>query len=140
MSLLELEFLDTNVILRLITRDNQEQGERAYRLFEEVAAGRSSLVTSESVIAEAVHVLSSAALYNLPRQKIKDDLSTVVSMRGLQVPRKRAILQALELYASTALDFVDALNVAYIQDMGLTTIVSFDRDFDRIPGLQRREP
>jgi predicted nucleic acid-binding protein len=61
-------------------------------------------------------------------------------MRGLQLPRKRAILQALDLYASTALDFVDALNVAYLQDLRLTTIVSFDRDFDRIPGLQRREP
>jgi predicted nucleic-acid-binding protein len=137
---LELEFLDTNVILRLMTRDNQEQGERSYHLFQEVAAGKPSLVTSESVIVEAVYVLSSAVLYNLPRQKIKDDLSTVVSLPGLQVPRKRAILRALDLYASTTLDFVDALNVEYVRDMGLTTIVSFDRDFDRIPGIQRREP
>ena len=34
----------------------------------------------------------------------------------------------------------DALIAAHMERTGVKTIVSFDRDFDRIPGVVRREP
>jgi predicted nucleic acid-binding protein len=46
----------------------------------------------------------------------------------------------LELYATTSLDSEDALSVAHMRRLKLTTIVSYDEDFDRIEGVQRREP
>jgi predicted nucleic acid-binding protein len=38
------------------------------------------------------------------------------------------------------LDFVDALVVAHMRHGHISTVVSFDRDFDRVPGIQRRDP
>jgi len=51
------------------------------------------------------------------------------------------VLNALELYAvSTFLDFEDALAVSHMEQQGLTEILSYDRDFDRAPGIVRIEP
>ena len=39
-----------------------------------------------------------------------------------------------------AVRFVDALTAAQVRRLPDATVVSFDRDFDRIEGLTRREP
>ena len=49
-------------------------------------------------------------------------------------------LQALDLYASTKLDFGDALIIASMQQQGSQVLYSYDTDFDRIEGITRREP
>ncbi len=134
------ESLDTNVILRFLTRDNREQAERALRPFQQVEAGAAPVVTTEAVIVEAVSVLASKSLYNLPRPEIRTHLSTIITLRGLKLPNKRVYLHALDLYASTDLDFVHALIVAQMRRAKIGAIVSFDRDFDRVQGLTRREP
>jgi len=98
------------------------------------------VTTSEAVIVEVVYVLSSRALYNLPRTDIRFHLTNIISLRGLKLPHKRTYLRALALYAGTNMDFVDALNVAHMERQRIATIVSFDRDFDSVPGIHRREP
>jgi predicted nucleic acid-binding protein len=137
---MELLFLDTNVIIRYLTQDNPEQAEKAYRILQQVEAGTTLVTTSEAVIIEAVYVLSSRALYSLPRQEIREHLYTILALRGLKLPRKGVYLRALDLYASANLDFVDCLSVAHMERAKINTILSFDRDFDRIPSINRREP
>ena len=61
-------------------------------------------------------------------------------MRGVQLKFKRRYLRALDLYATTTLDFVDALLVAYAERRVPPVVVSYDQDFDKIPGIQRRAP
>ena len=56
------------------------------------------------------------------------------------LPAKQTYEHALELYASTSLDFEDALSIAHMETLGITTILSFDRDFDRFPSISREEP
>ena len=49
-------------------------------------------------------------------------------------------LRALDLYASSPfLDFEDALSAVYIEKQGLTEILSYDADFDRVSGIVRQE-
>ena len=133
-------FLDTNIILRHITQDNPDQGTRAYRLLQQVETDSVEVTTCEAVILEAVYVLSSKTLYNLPRQKIRDDLVGILSLRGLKLPHKRVYVRALDLYASSNLDFADAIIVAHMERQGILEIVSFDQHFDRVPGITRTEP
>ncbi|MCL5075719.1 MAG: PIN domain-containing protein [Chloroflexi bacterium] len=135
-----VEFLDTNLIIRYLTQDNPEQAERAYRILQQLEAGTLTVTTSEAIIIEAVQILSSKALYNLPRQDIRTHLTTIIALRGLKLPNKRVYLRALDLYVSTNLDFIDALNVAHMERAKIDTILSFDRDFDHIKGIIRREP
>src|SRR5918911_916017 len=108
-------FLDTNLIIRYLTKENPDQAQRAYRIFQQLETGALTTTTCEGVIVEAVQVLSSKALYNLPRQEIRRHLSTILQLRGLKLANKRTYLRALDLYATTNLDFVDVLIVAHME-------------------------
>ncbi len=138
---MDLPFVDTNIIIRYLTQDDPDQSARAKQVLDQVAAGTLLVTTSETIIGELVLVLSSPRLYDLPRDEIRYHLTAILSMRGLRVPHKRMYLRALELYATTPrLDFADALSIAHMERSKLTTILSFDTDFDGIPGITRREP
>lgn len=134
------EFLDTKVFVRYFARDELDHAARADILFAQVQAGDRVVTTCEAVIAEVVHVLSSPHLYHRSRAEIRGYLLQVLTLRGMELPNKRAYLRALELYASQNIDFVDALLVAHMERTGTSTVVSFDRDFDRIEGVIRVEP
>ena len=132
-------FLDTNLIIRHLTQDNPKQSEAARKVFKKLEAGELTLTTSEAVIVESVQVLSSKQLYHLPRGDIKTYLTAIISLRGLKIPHKRTLLHALELYSMLNVDFVDALTIAHMGRLKTKTIWSFDRDFDRVKGIVRKE-
>lgn len=135
-----MRYLDANVILRYLTQDNPVQGQRAYAFLQKVEAGEIEATTTEAVLAEVVHVLSSKVLYNLPRAEIATRLGAVIALKGLRVRGKGVYLRALDVYATTRLDFVDALLVAHVEHAKGATIVSFDRDYDKIASVTREEP
>ena len=120
-----LPFLDTNIFIRFLTQDDPDQSARAKRVLDQVAAGALEVTTSETIIGEVVFVLSSKALYNLPRDQIRVHLTALLNLRGLRLPYKRMYLRALELYAlNPKLDFADALSVAQMEQRRLSTIIS----------------
>jgi len=135
-------FLDTNVILRYLIRDDDAKAQACYELFRRAQKGEEELTTCEAIVAEAVYVLSSPRLpYRLNHEEIRARLLPILTLRGLKLPHKRVCLRALDLHASSAsLDFEDALAVAHMEQRGITEIVSYDRDFDRVAGVRRTEP
>lgn len=133
-------FLDTNIIIRYLTQDNPALGQRAYAFLQQVEQGSVEVTTTEVVIAEVVHVLASKVLYHTPRADIRSRLTAVINLKGLRLRYKGMYLRALDLYATTNLDFVDALTVAQMERQKIATVVSFDRDFDRIAMITRQEP
>ena len=137
-----MRFLDTNVFLRYLTGDDEDKAEACYRLFQRVRQGEEDLFTCEAIITEVVYVLSSnRAPYRLSHDEIRSRLAPLLTLRGLRIPQKRVYIRALDIYASLpSLDFEDALAVAHMERLGITEIVSYDRDFDMVTGLQRVEP
>ena len=137
-----MRFLDTNVILRYLTKDDEAKAEACYRLFQRVKSGEEELYTCEAIITEVVYVLSSSrAPYRLGHEEIRSRLVPILTLRGLRLPQKRIYLQALDLYAAFPfLDFEDALAAAHMEHRGIAEIVSYDKDFDRLPGVERVEP
>jgi predicted nucleic acid-binding protein len=135
-----MDFLDTNVILRYLTRDDPVKAERCFELFQRVKRREVRLTTSESVLAEVVYVLSSRSVYNQGREQVRNLLLPIVSLSGLLVPYRRSFLRALEFYAVTNMDFEDCLSLAHMERLKIKTILSYDRDFDRVNTIQRHEP
>jgi predicted nucleic acid-binding protein len=136
---MSLAYVDTNVFIRFLTNDHSDHSPRAYSLFKQLETGTQTATTAEMVIAEVVHILSSRKLYNLPRQEVQGKLLDLLSLKGLKLTNKPVLRQALALYAQTNLDFVDAYLAAYAQRTHVP-VISFDRDFDKIPDVQRVEP
>lgn len=134
-------FLDTNIFLRFLTRDDAAKAAACLALFQRVQAGTEEATTSEVVLAEVAYVLSSPRQYGLGHADIAARLRPLVGLRGLKLPYKRRLLHALDLYGTYPhLDFEDCLTVAQIEQQGLATLVSYDRGFDRVPGIARTEP
>ena len=136
-----MEYLDTNVIIRFLTKDNPEQAARAGQVFREIDAGTRTVTTTEGVLVETVQVLSSKKLYALPREDIRRHLVNVLTLRGVKLPKRRIYLEALELYVRYPhLSFVDALAAIHTGYSHLEAVLSFDQGFDRVPGVTRHEP
>ena len=133
--------LDTNILIRYLTRDDEVRAERCLALLRQAEAGEQDLFLCEAILAEAVYVLSSPKLYNLGRAQVRNVLSAVVNLRGVHLPQKHVCRQALNLYAETNLDFEDALLVAHMRSGGMSQLYSYDRHFDDAGlSLERLEP
>jgi predicted nucleic acid-binding protein len=133
-------FVDTNILIRFLTGDDPVKHAAATALIGQIQEGLVTVSVLEAVIAEAVFVLRSPRLYHLPRSQVAGMLTPIVRMPHFQVRNRRSVLRALDLFANTRLHFGDALVVAAMEQDGASIVYSFDRDFDRIPGITRIEP
>jgi len=133
-------FVDTDVLIRLVTGDDPQKQAEARVLFKKVETGDLTLLARETVIADAVFVLSSRQLYHLPREEIRDLLTPILRLPDLKIHCRRTVVRALDIHASTNLDFGDAFIVASMQALGSNLLYSYDRDSDRIQGVTRRSP
>lgn len=111
-----VRFLDTNVLLRYLLRDDEEKAKRALGLLSRMEQGRERVATSPMVIFEVVFTLQRR--HQVPRQQIRDSLKDILSLRGLELPNKRLYERALDLYASHNLSFPDAFHAVYMGSRG----------------------
>src|SRR5579864_1090527 len=104
-------FLDTNIIIRLLTGDDPAKQAAAAALFEDVEAGKTTVYAPGTVIADAVFVLASPRLYHVERSQIAALLTPLVRLPHFRVSNRRAVLRALVVYGSMNVDFGDAMIV-----------------------------
>jgi predicted nucleic acid-binding protein len=133
-----LPFLDTNVFLRHLLADNPEQSPRATAYLARIEQGQVRVRTTDTVVFEAVFTLERR--YGQPKAAIRDNLLPLLEMPGIVLPGKRRLRQAFDLYVDLNLPFADAYHVALMQQLRLDHVVSFDKDFDRVPDVRRVEP
>jgi predicted nucleic acid-binding protein len=131
-------FLDTNILLRYLTRDDEGKANSAYGLLRRVEQGDERVVTSPLVIFEVVFTLQKS--YQIARSRIRDALADILSLAGVELPQKSLYLQALDLYVQKNISFADAYNAAYMRSHQVSEIYSGDADFDRVEGITRIEP
>lgn len=136
-----LPFVDTDVIIRLLTGDDPVKQAASLALFEQIETGAMAAIAPVTVIADATYVLTSRAIgYLLPRREVADKLSALVRIPNFQVQNRRTVLDALSLYGTTNLDFGDCFIIASMEQRGSQVVYSWDRHYDRIPAIERREP
>jgi uncharacterized protein len=133
-------FVDTNVFLRFLSRDDEEKATRCQELFVKASLGEISLYTSELVVAELVWVLQSPKNYGLKPAKIRDILLPLLTQQHINLPNKKLYPLILELFATRDIDYIDAYHAVMMEHKNVSIIFSYDRHFDSLQGLQRLEP
>jgi predicted nucleic acid-binding protein len=133
-----MRFLDTNILLRYFTRDDEAKARKALVLLQRVEKGEEKVETSLPVIFETIFTLKKQ--YKMPIPRIKELLLPILRMRGLRLPAKTLCIAALNLFAERNISYADAFNAVYMQSKGITEVYSWDTDFDRIKGITRIEP
>jgi predicted nucleic acid-binding protein len=133
-------FIDTDVIIRFLTGDDPKKQAAATALLEQVEQGVLTVTAPDTVIADAVYVLSSPRLYHLARSEVRELLTALVHLPHFQVQNRLAVLRALELYGSSKLDFGDVLIIASMELQHSQILYSYDADFDRFDSITRQGP
>ena len=133
-----VQFLDTNILLRHLLGDHPEQSPRATAYFRRIEDGELKARISDTVVFETVFTLERH--YRQPKAKIREALVALIELTGIVLPGKAQLRRAFELYIELNLPFADAHHAALMEHLQLEEIVSFDREFDRIPGIRRVEP
>lgn len=132
-------FIDTNIFIRYLTRDDQQKYKDCLYLFQQAERNEIELTTSSEIVSEVVFVLSSK-IYKLPRPFIQSALSKLLGLSGFRLPERTIYLRALSLFVTHPIDYEDCMTVARMEQQGITSIYSYDRDFDRFSHLVRKEP
>jgi len=122
--------VDTNVLVRLVTRDDAKQVAAAEAFVEKGAW------VSHLALAEASWVLS--AVYELDHSAIATAIEMLLNHRDLTLEGSEAVANALETFRRRpALGFSDCLMLEAARKAGHLPLGTFDRDLGRLEGAQR---
>jgi len=122
--------VDTNVLVRIVTRDDAQQTEAADAF---IATGA---WVSQLVLAEAMWVLSS--VYDLGPEKIAKAVEMLLYHQSLTVQDADVVKAALEHFRRRpALGFSDCLILEVARKAGYLPLGTFDRDLGKLEGAQR---
>jgi predicted nucleic acid-binding protein len=130
-------FIDSNIFIRHIAADDPVQSPACLEFFRAVERGELVGWTSPLVVAEIVFVLS--RVYNVGREGIRDAILPLLLLPGIRLDQKPLMKRVFELFVASSIDYVDAYHAALLEHQG-GQLYSYDRHFDRVPGLQRMEP
>lgn len=111
--------IDTNVLVRLLTEDDQAQYRKSLALFE-----KENIFIPDTVILETEWVLRYA--YDFDSESIASGLKKLFGLANVQLSEPVLIAQALEWHEG-GLDFADALHLAKSQQLG--KLYTFDKPF-----------
>ncbi|MFB6212634.1 MAG: PIN domain-containing protein [Candidatus Magasanikbacteria bacterium] len=131
-------FVDTNVFLRLVEKENEQFYKECYNFFKEVEERNVKILTSPLVLAEIVWVLKSS--YSRSKEYILKVLKTVRENGQLKISDDFNPSRAIEIFSEEDVKFVDTLIASFEgAKEGEVKIVSYDEDFDNIE-VDRVEP
>jgi predicted nucleic-acid-binding protein len=122
--------VDTNVLVRLATRDDAQQTVAA----ETFIAGGAWV--PHLVLVEAMWVLGS--VYDLGPEKIATAVEMLLHHRDLTIQDAGTVETALESFRNRpALGFSDCLILEVVRKAGHLPLGTFDRDLAKLDGAQR---
>lgn len=127
-------FVDSNIPMYLIGAAHPHKTE-AQIILEGLIAGGERLVTDAEVLQEILHRYTAIER----REAIGPALQVTLDVVDEVFPIEKAeVLRAGEIARNPVLlSARDAVHIAVMERHGVRSILSFDRDFDRWPGLQR---
>lgn len=114
-----MQAVDTNVLVRLLTRDDSAQFERATALFR-----RKQIWVAKTVLLETAWVLRS--LYAFDQARIVAALRGVAGLKSVKLEDSAAVARAFDL-TDAGVEFADALHVVSMG--GAESLATFDRKF-----------
>lgn len=118
--------LDTNLLVRYLTRDDAQQFAKVARLIERALEQEEQLLINAAVLCETTWVLETA--YEYSRAEIADAIERILDTAQFEIERAHEARQALGDFRSTKAGFADALIGRINRALGARHTATFDRD------------
>lgn len=126
--------LDTNILVRHLTREPEAQARRATALL----ASRQPLLLVDVVLAECVYVLRS--VYRVEQSRVAQAMRALIRTPSVVMDDADLVLRALEVFDVHRLHFAEAYLVAVGEQRQAVGLASFDRSIDKVGTVTRLEP
>jgi predicted nucleic-acid-binding protein len=126
--------LDTNVLVRWLVADDEDQTARAERLFRAAQAHGTRLFVPLGVTLELEWVLRSR--YGFDKGTALATFSALLETRELDFQDEAGIERALHAWRLGAAEFADCLHAGVCAAHGQEPLLSFDVKAARLPGVQ----
>ncbi len=116
--------LDTNVLVRYLTRDDEQQWQRAEQYINAALAAEETCFISNIVLCELVWVLRSA--YRISREELIVTLEQILRTSHFDFENKAAAWGAFQQFRQGKADFSDYLIGKINHQAGCTETATFD--------------
>ncbi|RPG87341.1 MAG: PIN domain-containing protein [Coraliomargarita sp. TMED73] len=126
--------IDTNILVRFFTRDDEAQAARAAEILTTHCSGDNPGFITNIVLVELVWVLSGH--YRYARRDIAKAIETLIHAREIQFEYPDAVQYAHRIYANGLGDFSDALIGATSQLYGCGSTLTFDQQAARLSAFE----
>jgi predicted nucleic-acid-binding protein len=122
--------LDTNVVLRLLLRDDPEQEEKVRLRLKKLERSGEQVLLTPVVLLECLWILQYRKA--LPRALVVELLEGLLSVEAIKIEGAPRLRRALQLYAEHEVDFVDAYLAGVGEEPGHDGVLSFDKDIGKM--------
>ena len=122
-------WLDTNVIVRFLSKEPPAMAQRAQRLLAKAQAGEITFRLTSMVVAEIVWVLRT--IYGRDPKDVATAMSALLRADGIVVEKRDTLLEALDVMVERRVAFPDAFTAVSARQSG-EPVCTFDSDFKRL--------
>ena len=116
--------IDANILLRYLLNDHAELSPKAKEILDQ-----HTVEVPIEVLCEAVYVLNGH--YSIDRQSVTKELIRFFEQTQCLLPHRKAVLQGLEYFGKTNLDFVDCVLAGY-SEIEKDEIFTFDHKLKKL--------
>jgi len=131
----EVEALDTNVLVRLLVRDDEQQAERARAVLEAAEQDGARYLVTHLVLLEMIWVLS--AVYELDRDEVLTALGMLTELPVLAFEEHDLVIELIRTGRASRVHLPDLLIGLAGRAHGATTTLTFEKGLQST-GLFRR--
>ena len=126
--------IDTNVLLRMLVRDDEAQGRAAEHFLETHCSLEEPGFVSRIVIAELAWVLRD--IYEYDRHQIANAVRALLDTSALEVDAEREVEAAVKDFQTSPAGFTDCLIARLDETAGCRHTITFDRKAAKLPGFK----
>lgn len=130
--------IDTNVLVRLLTQDDQAQADAVQRRLAPLDAVAESVLINDIVVVETLWVLR--RLYGYDRRTLVEVLGHLLSALTFRFESREVVSQAARHFADSTADFSDCLIAAKNASLGCEVTATFDHAMAKLPSVELLNP
>jgi predicted nucleic-acid-binding protein len=132
-------FIDTNILVRLIVKDDDVKRKACEKLLEKAKRKEVVLYILPIAILEVVWVLEK--YYKLDKKIIKELVEAILNTGEFRCEMEGIFKMAIKSYEEKNIKFADAVMGYWGLERGFSIVYTYDeKDFKRIEGLEVRKP
>lgn len=110
---------------------------KAKAIFEKIDQGEIKIHITLLAISEVIFTLERS--YKLAKSEIASKILDITKFPNISIEKQALFPKIMAIYTGKHISFIDAYHAALMTKKRIKKIYSFDKDFDKIPGISRLE-